>query len=140
MPRLKTKKLTDTAKLPEKARRGDLGYDLFSAEDILINPSDTVAVATGIAVIFPEGYGAVIKDRSSMAVKKIVTSAGVIDNGYRGEIKIVLTNNSDKAFRVEAGLKIAQMVPVKVTDWEVVAVDNLDETERGEGGFGSTGR
>jgi len=133
------KKLTPLAHPPEKATEGDLGYDLFCAEQTTIEPGATLAVPTGIAVQFPSGWGAVIKDRSSMALKQIHVSAGVIDNGYRGEIKVALTNHSGKSVRLELGQKMAQMIPVPVTNWEVAVVDQLSSTERGEGGFGSTG-
>lgn len=139
MSALKVKKLVPSAHLPEKARSGDLGFDLFSAERVTIHPGEMKAVGTGIAVEFPIGWGGVIKDRSSMAMKRLTISAGVIDNGYRGEIKILITNHSITTHTIEQDQKIAQLLPCPVTDWNIEKVDELSDTHRGEGGFGSTG-
>lgn len=139
MKELKIKMLKEGAHAPERGNSGDLGYDLFSAERIEIPKGAMRLVKTGIAVQFPEGWGGIIKDRSSMAMKRLTTSAGVIDEGYRGEIGVLISNHSDADVTIDAGGKIAQMVPVQVTDWNVSVVENLDDTERGEGGYGSTG-
>ena len=139
MDQMLVKKLIPEAHPPEKATEGDLGYDLFCAERCAIAPGATVAVPTGIAVQFPPGWGAVIKDRSSMALKQIHVSAGVIDNGYRGQIKVAFTNHSSVEAVLEKGQKMAQMIPVPVTSWKVSVVSELSSTERGENGFGSTG-
>jgi len=139
MDHILVKKLTPDAHAPEKATEGDLGYDLFCVEPAVITPGATVAVSTGIAVQFPPGWGAVIKDRSSMALKQIHVSAGVIDNGYRGQIKVALTNHSRAETVIEKNQKMAQMIPVPVTNWEVRVVEELSTTQRGENGFGSTG-
>ncbi len=136
---LKVVKLVPTAHPPERANDGDLGYDLFAAEKVVIDAGAAVLVKTGIAMQFPDGWGGVIKDRSSMAVRRITVSAGVIDNGYRGEVAVVLNNNSQHTFVIEPGHKIAQLVPVPVTSWRVVVADTLSDTQRGSGGFGSTG-
>ncbi len=140
MDRLKVKKLTEKAHLPERAKSGDLGYDLFSAEKVTIGPGGMRPVRTGVALEFPLGWGGIIKDRSSMAMKRITTSAGVIDSGYRGEIVVLLGNQSDENFVIEPGDKIAQLVPMEETPWEVMEVDEINETHRGEDGFGSTGK
>ena len=141
---LKIRKLNNHAKLPTRAYNGDLGYDLYSADRYIINPSEQKAVGTGISVELPEGWGGVIKDRSSMAAKMIYTSAGVIDNGYRGEIKVLLRNDSKTAFVVETGDKIAQLIPIPVIDWEIMETDpELDsgqESDRNTNGFGSSGK
>ena len=139
MTELLVKKLTPNAIPPEKAKEGDLGYDLFCSVKTVILRGATVAVPTGVAVQFPAGWGGVIKDRSSMAMRQLTISAGVIDNGYRGEIKVAMTNNSGADVTLDAGQKIAQMVPVPVTGWSVRVVDELSSSHRGEGGFGSTG-
>ncbi len=139
MPRLKIMKLDPKAHAPERGNHGDLGYDLFALEGAQLAPGDTKPIRTGIALGFPEGWGGVVKDRSSMALKQITVSAGVIDNGYRGEILVVMTNNSSDTIQIEADQKIAQIIPVEVTDWDVEIVDHLDDTQRGAGGFGSTG-
>jgi dUTP pyrophosphatase len=139
METLKVKRLNPSAHLPEKAREGDLGFDLFAVERVVIPAGEMRAVGTGIGVEFPKGWGGLIRDRSSMALKRLTTSAGVIDNGYRGEIKILITNHSRVEHSIEPDQKIAQMIPCPVTDWKVEAVAELDDSHRGEGGFGSTG-
>jgi dUTP pyrophosphatase len=136
---LKIRKLNNHARLPTKAYNGDLGYDLYAAERYVINPSEQKAVGTGISVEFPERWGGVIKDRSSMASKMIYTSAGVIDNGYRGEIKILLRNDSKAVLTVEAGDKIAQLIPIPVIDWEIIETD-IQDSDRSANGFGSSGK
>ena len=138
---LKVKRLTDTAKLPEKAHQGDLGYDVFADEDIWIPWGEHKLVSTGISVFTNSyKYGFVIKDRSSMAMLGLFTHAGVIDSGYTGEIKVLFNNNSNTSIKIEKGDKIAQLVPTKVINFEIEEVDELFKTQRGEKGFGSTGR
>ena len=139
---MNVKRLTDSAKLPKKAHTGDLGYDLFSDEEVLILPGQSELIPTGIAVEFPEGYGGIIKDRSSVASKLgLVTAAGVIDNGYVGEIRILLINTSGQMVVLKKGEKIAQLVLVQTVDFDVTEVyyDLESADERGTGGFGSTG-
>ena len=137
---LKVKKLVPFATLPSKAYSGDMGFDLYSSEDCQILPSGQIAVGTGIALEMPEGWGGVLKDRSSMASKKIYLSAGVIDNGYRGEVKAVLRNQSEKPFHIARGDKIAQMIPIPIVDWQILEEPDLQETKRNSGGFGSSGK
>lgn len=135
-------RINDNAKLPTKAHHGDLGYDLYSAQSEQIIPGDTKLISTGIRVRFPDGYGAKIFDRSSVATKQNLTVvAGVIDNGYRGEIKIALHNAGRYIQTVYVGDKIAQMVLLPTVDFAVEEgkVDE-NETTRGAGGFGSTGK
>lgn len=138
---LKVKRLSDMATPPQKAHAGDLGYDLFSAEGTAIFPNETKVVKTGIAIQFPAGYGAFIKDRSSVATKKgLHTVAGVIDNGYIGEICIALHNGTDSLVHVAPGEKIAQLVLIPTVDFTVEEVTEVfSADQRGEGGFGSTG-
>lgn len=140
MPILKAKKLDPSAKLPVAAHAGDLGYDLFVLEDTFIPAAEQVKVRTGIALEFPQGWGGVIKDRSSMASRRIYTSAGVIDPGYRGEILILMRNDNNEGFTLMAGDKIAQIIPLKAQNLQVIEVSELSETPRSEGGFGSTGK
>lgn len=139
---LKVKRLSNQARLPVKAYNGDLGYDLYSAERCVLKPSEQKAVGTGITVELPEGWGGFIKDRSSMAMKMIYTSAGVIDNGYRGEIKVVLRNNSNTSFSIEIGDKIAQLIPIPIINWEIKESDVSDirYSDRSVNGFGSSGK
>jgi dUTP pyrophosphatase len=138
---MRVKRLSDRAQLPTKAHLGDLGYDLYANESVVIFPGETKIVKTGIAIQFPTGYGAFIKDRSSVATKKgLFTVAGVIDNGYIGEIGIALYNGIESLIRVEVGEKIAQLVLIPTVDFKVEEVDEVISADfRGEGGFGSTG-
>ena len=138
---LKVKRLTDTARLPEQAHQGDLGYDVFADEDKWIEPGGFKLVSTGISVHNSSyKYGFIIKDRSSIAMKGLFTHAGVIDAGYTGEIKVLFHNNSATSIKIEFGDKIAQLIPQPVVSFEVEEVDELFETKRGENGFGSTGK
>ncbi len=139
---LEVKLLEDGAKAPEVAHFGmDLGYDIFALRDVRLPAGRVTVVSTGIAVKeFQPGYntGLLIRDRSSMAAKGITTSGGVIDAGYRGEVKVLMT--SVDGYDIKAGDKIAQLIPVRVLTGAVHVVDELDETSRGANGFGSTGR
>jgi deoxyuridine 5'-triphosphate nucleotidohydrolase len=138
---LKVKRHTDTAKLPEKAHQGDLGYDVFADEDKWIEPGGYKLISTGISVHNSTyKYGFIIKDRSSIAMKGLFTHAGVIDAGYTGEIKVFFHNASNTSIKIEKGDKIAQLVPQKVIGFEIEEVDELFQTKRGENGFGSTGK
>ena len=138
---MQVKRLSENAQLPQKAHAGDLGYDLFSNEGTAIFPNETKVVKTGIAIQFPAGYGGFIKDRSSVATKKgLFTVAGVIDNGYIGEICIALHNGTDSLIHIGPGEKIAQLVLIPTVNFTVEEVDEVvSADQRGEGGFGSTG-
>lgn len=140
--RLRVKRLDNTAKLPTKAHAGDLGYDLYSNDTLHIYPGETRLVKTGVAVQFPEGWGGVIKDRSSVATKRnLFTVAGVIDNGYTGEIQVAFYNASEHVQAFVVGDKIAQLVLTETTDFVVEEVSEVISTDGREGnGFGSTGR
>ena len=138
---LKVKRLTDTAKLPEKAHQSYLGYDVFADEDKWIPYGKFRLISTGISVFNNTyKYGFIIKDRSSIAMKGLFTHAGVIDAGYTGEIKVFFHNVSGTSIKIEKGDKIAQLVPTKVINFEVEEVEELFKTKRGENGFGSTGK
>jgi deoxyuridine 5'-triphosphate nucleotidohydrolase len=139
--RLRVKRLTDTSKLPTKAHTGDLGYDLYANHTVHIYPGETGLVKTGIAVQFPEGWGGLIKDRSSVATKRnLFTVAGVIDNGYIGEIEVAFHNAGENIQAFVVGDKIAQMVLIETTDFVIEQVDEIfSNDERGDNGFGSTG-
>lgn len=144
-PLFKIKRLTDTAILPTRAYEGDLGYDLYADEDMVLKPLESVKIKTGIAVQFPEGWGGFIKDRSSMASKRIITSGGVIDSGFMGPLSVILTditaNDGRRVYIIKKGDKIAQLVPIPVSDWLVAEVDDFDNTtERNVKGFGSSGK
>jgi dUTP pyrophosphatase len=137
---MKIKKLLNTASLPIKAHRGDLGYDLCAAAAVRIFPAETKLVTIGIAIQFPEGYGGIIKDRSSVATKKrLFTVAGVIDNGYIGELKVALHNSGYNLQDIAVGDKIAQLILIPTVDFSVIEVDEVFSADgRGHGGFGST--
>ncbi|HEX4486001.1 MAG TPA: dUTP diphosphatase [Terriglobales bacterium] len=143
---LRILKLDPRATTPTVANAGeDLGFDVYALEDTTLVPSTPVKVRTGIAVHFEkpeapeEKFGLLVRDRSSMAAKGIVSSAGVIDSGYRGELQVLLTANAK--FEIKAGDKIAQLIPVPVlTAGGVTEVSELSTTSRGQGGFGSTGK
>ncbi len=137
---LLVKKFTSTARLPEKAYSFDAGWDLFSDEDVTISPHSTYAVSTGIAVQLPDGFFGKIFDRSGNALKRgFQVLAGVIDNGYRGEVKIVLLNYTDHPITIKKGDKIAQLVLIKTYYSEIRECVELSPTERGHKGFGSSG-
>ena len=134
------KKLDRDARLIEKANRGDLGYDIFANENVAISPGKSELVDTGVALQPPEEWGLFIKDRSSYASSKnLETAAGVIDQGYRGEVKVLIRNHENRLHRVLRGDKIAQLVPIPVTNFDAKEVNEFGQTERGADGFGSTG-
>jgi dUTP pyrophosphatase len=139
---LAVKLLTSTAKLPDKANTFDAGLDLYNDEQetITIAPGQRRLISTGIAVAIPKGFVGLIWPRSGHAVKKgIDTMAGVIDSPYRGEVKVLLVNESDEYQTFNFRDKIAQILIQYSPDFTPVAVDNLSETSRGENGFGSSG-
>lgn len=138
---MKVKKLFFDAQLPQKAHAGDLGYDLFSLGVTTIYPGQTELVGTGICVQFPEGYGALIRDRSSVATKRnLFVVAGVIDNGYTGEIKVALHNSGNDVQRIGDGEKIAQLILIPTVNFLVEEVNEIfSADQRGNNGFGSTG-
>lgn len=140
---LKIKLLNEKAKLPQSAHQGDAGLDLFSTSEIVIEPGESSLISTGISIGLPPETEAQIRPRSGLALKHQVTvlnTPGTIDQGYRGEIGVILINHGKSPFQVEIGMKIAQMVIKPVLSVQVKSVGELDETDRGVGGFGSTGR
>ena len=140
--RIKVLKLHPDARLPKYAHTGpfgDLAADLYAVEATSLGAGATLAVATGVAVEFPATHGALVEDRSGLAMRGITTLAGVIDPGYRGEIKVVVTNLSDVALEIGAGDRIAQLRVVRRIEAEFEEVTELVEAPRGAKGFGSTG-
>ena len=136
------KRLVPEAVLPAYAHPGDAGMDLCSVESLVIPAGGRSLVRTGLKMALPAGYEAQVRPRSGLALKRGVTvlnTPGTIDDGSRGEIGVVLANFGDEDFRVETGDRIAQMVIAPVTRAEISETDELDATDRGEGGFGSTG-
>ncbi|MDE2855100.1 MAG: dUTP diphosphatase [Chloroflexota bacterium] len=123
-------------------RAGDAGYDLYAVEGCRIAPGQRALLETGLLLEIPAGYVGLVKDRSSVAAAGLHTIAGVIDSAYRGELKILLVNLAEEVFQVSAGQKIAQLLVLPVSNAALEFVDSLDDlsgTERGAGGFGSTG-
>lgn len=128
--------------LPSYATPGAAGMDVVSAEDIDLQPGERHAVATGFRVAIPEGYEIQVRPRSGLAFKYGITvpnTPGTIDSDYRGELKVLLINHGRDSFPIRRGERIAQLVPAAVTPAEFDEVQELCETERGAGGFGSTG-
>ena len=146
MEMLKIKKVKENAKVPNRATSGSAGLDLCACidEPITLEGGDTAVIPTGIAIALPSAdYGAFVFPRSGIAVKHgigLLNSVGVIDSDYRGEIKVGVINQIDKEYTIEPNERIAQMVIMPVSLPEIVEVEELDETERGAGGFGSTNR
>jgi len=140
---IKIKLLKKDAKLPQYAHENDAGMDLFSTEDKVINPGERSLISTGISIELPKNTEAQIRPRSGLALRNGITvlnTPGTIDEGYRGEIGIILINHGEKSFKVEKGMKIAQMVIKPIIKVSIEEVDTLSESQRGEGGFGSTGK
>jgi len=142
MYKIKVKRISDKAQLPHYAHPGDAGMDVFSAEDKLLQPCESALIKTGIKIELPENTEAQIRPRSGLALKDGITvlnTPGTIDEGYRGEVGIILINHSKKDFHITVGMKIAQMVIKPVWRAEIIEVEELSDTSRGTGGFGSTG-
>ncbi len=139
---IKVKLLSKEATVPTKAHKSDAGWDLYaSGLSQLIVPHKRKLVSTDISIAIPDGYCGLIWPRSGLSVKKgIGVLAGVIDSGYRGEIKVCLLNTSDTLAHIHPGDRIAQLIIQKVEDIEFLEVDKLDDSDRGDGGFGSSGR
>jgi dUTP diphosphatase len=136
-------RLRDDAVLPTRAYPGDAGLDLVSCERHELGPGERAMVGTGIAVAIPEGHAGLVIPRSGLAAKhgiSIVNAPGLVDSGYRGELRVILHNTDPRdPFVVEPGMRIAQLVLVAVPGSTLLEVDELPGSERGEGGFGSTG-
>jgi len=129
--------------LPAYATAGAAGMDVVAAEDVDLLPGARHAVATGFAMAIPEGYEVQVRPRSGLALRYGITclnTPGTIDSDYRGEVKVILANLGQEPFRIVRGERIAQLVPAEVTRATLTEVDTLDDTARGAGGFGSTGR
>jgi dUTP diphosphatase len=137
-------KLNERATLPTRAHPGDAGLDLYAIEPAAINPGERVTVGTGVAVEIPQGFAGLVLPRSGTAARHgiaLVNAPGLIDSGYRGELRVLLLN-TDRAetFQIAPGDRIAQLLLVPIDEAELVEVDELSESFRGDGGFGSSGR
>jgi dUTP pyrophosphatase len=138
------RRLSDSARPPTRAHHGDAGYDLHAAETAALGPGERASVGTGIAVAIPEGHAGLVLPRSGLAARhgiSVVNAPGLIDAGYRGELRVLLLNTDrEQSFEVVAGDRIAQLLVVRVEGPQLEEASELDETGRGGGGFGSTGR
>ena len=144
MTKILIKRLSKEISLPKYETAGSSGMDLAAniAGNISIDPGKTAIIPTGLALSVPEGFEVQIRPRSGLAAKKkisVLNTPGTIDSDYRGEIKVILINQGQETFKVEKGLRIAQMVVCPVVQAQIKEVEDLSETERGKGGFGSTG-
>lgn len=140
---LQVKLLHASARLPRRAHPGDAGADLFSVEEAIIPPGERRDVGTGIALAIPFGYAGFVQPRSGLAFKcgiMVVNSPGLIDAGYRGEVRVSLYNSGQEPFVVRVGERIAQLVVQRVEEPAFLEADELPETVRSSGGFGSSGR
>ena len=140
--KLKFKRIHPDAVLPEYAHPSDAGMDVKSIDDLVIAPGKRALVHTGLVMALPPMYEAQVRPRSGLALKKGVTvlnTPGTIDSGYRGDVGVILINLGEEDFEIKKGDKIAQIVIAPVTVAEIVETDVIDDTDRGEGGFGSTG-
>lgn len=139
---VRVKRLTPDAKIPKAAKEGDVAFDLFSIIDYEIKPGERYAVPTGISLEIPVGYEGQVRPRSGLALKEGITvlnTPGTVDSGYRGEVKTIMINQSDIPFQITKGMRISQLAIRSVPDVTFVEVDELSESDRGDGGFGSTG-
>ena len=139
---VKFRKIDPAAILPSYAHPGDAGMDVRSVEELVVEPGGRKLVRTGLVMMLPPGYEAQVRPRSGLALKNGVTVLNTpctIDEGYRGEVGVILANFGAEPFRVEKGAKIAQIVIAPCTRAEIVETAEVDETARGAGGFGSTG-
>ena len=135
-------KLNEFAQMPHKAHEDDAGFDLYSCEDYLLKAHAYGAVATGICIELPRGTEGQVRPRSGLAAKNGITvlnAPGTIDAGYRGEVKVILINHSDTDFEITKGMRIAQLMVKSIFQTEFIEVSSIEDTDRGAGGFGSSG-
>ena len=137
-------RLSDDAREPTRAHDGDAGYDLYAVEPATIGPGERASVGTGIAVAIPDGWAGLVLPRSGLAARHGITlpnAPGLIDSGYRGEVRVLLLNtDASETFEVAPGDRIAQLLLVRHEVPQLIEVESLEETVRGMGGFGSSGR
>jgi dUTP diphosphatase len=139
---LPIRRLHEGAVLPTRAYPGDAGLDLSAVEGAVLEPGERATLGTGLAIALPDGHAGLVLPRSGLASKHgigVLNAPGLIDAGYRGEVRVILHNHGSETFRVEAGMRIAQLVVIAVDDVRLVEVDELPASERGEGGHGSSG-
>lgn len=142
MIELPIQKLRDDAVVPTRAYAGDAGLDLAACERVELGPGERALVGTGLAIAIPEGHAGFVQPRSGLAAKHgitIVNTPGLVDSGYRGELRVILLNtDANEPFVVEPGMRIAQLVVLPIPDVVPVEMDELPSSERGERGFGSS--
>jgi dUTP pyrophosphatase len=137
------KRLDPGLPLPTRARGGDAGVDLYAVEAVRLQPGERATVGTGVAVAIPAGFAGLVAPRSGLAQRHglgVVNAPGVVDSGYRGEIRVILVNHGAEPVSLARGERIAQLLVVPVETQGLLEVEELPSSERGEGGFGSTGR
>jgi dUTP pyrophosphatase len=142
MIKVQITKIKDDAIIPKYAHKGDAGVDLCSVEAYKIKPGERALISTGIKIAVPVGYEAQVRPRSGLALKNgisVCNTPGTIDSGYRGEVGVILINHGNEEFKIDKGMRIAQMIFNKVEEAHFEEVNELSETPRGEGGFGHTG-
>ena len=137
---VKVKKLSNNSTIPTRTNITDAGWDLYADEDMDLWPEETKLISTGIAMSLPKHFVGLIWDRSSVGVKGVHRHAGVIDSNYRGEVKVCLHNTSGDLHKIKRGDRIAQLLIQEIPIFRLHEVEELDSTERGSGGFGSTGK
>jgi dUTP pyrophosphatase len=139
---LPVQRLREDAVVPDRAYAGDAGLDLSACERVELRPGERALVGTGLAVAIPEGYAGFVQPRSGLAARNgltVVNSPGLVDSGYRGELRVVLLNtDATESFLVEPGMRIAQLVVLPIPEVELVEVEELPASERGVRGFGSS--
>jgi dUTP pyrophosphatase len=137
------KRLSESVSLPTAQHPGDAGYDLQAARDAVLGPGERALVPTGVAVAIPAGYAGLVVPRSGWAIKyglSVVNAPGIVDAGYRGELQAILINHGSETIEIKTGERVAQLIIVAVPEVDWIEVDQLEESVRGEAGFGSTGR
>ncbi len=142
MPAVPFIRLSDSARAPEAAFSDDAAFDLYAAEEAVIPARGRATIGTALAIELPRGFCALVLPRSGLAHKfgiSVLNSPGVVDAGYRGEIRVVLANHSESDFAIKIGDRIAQLALMKVPEVEFIEVQSLSESDRGVGGFGHTG-
>ncbi len=137
---LKIQRIHEDAKLPLYQHKGDAGLDIFSSVDCVLKAGEVKPVPTGIRVAVPDGYVGLVWDKSGISLRGVHRLAGVIDSGYRGDVRVVMVNLGNEVFVIEKGMKIAQLLVQPVTEVKVVEAEELETSSRGEEGFGSTGK
>ena len=138
---IRVKKLSDTATIPTRGSEVAAGWDLYASQEVVVPARGKAIITTDIAIAIPVGFYGRVAPRSGMAWKKHTDiGAGVIDADYRGPVGVVMFNHSDEDLQIEVGDRVAQLVIEQISMAPLTEVDSLDDTERGEGGYGSTGR